>query len=83
MSDQGINLEKYRALIGAGIDIEPLIAMLRDDGLSKMGSIRVLVDLNISSLADAKRLVHCSPVWSDVRKRDDELHEKLAKAAGG
>jgi hypothetical protein len=37
--------------------------------------------LNVN-LGEAKRLVHCSPTWADVRQRDDEFHDQFSTIPG-
>lgn len=75
-------IDRCRAMIVAGDGSEEeLIADLRAEGCSKIESIAVLREVLGVNLGDAKRLVHCSSTWSDVRHRDDEFHDQLFEAA--
>jgi len=68
-------------MIVAGNGTEELIAYLRAEGCYKIESIAVLREVLNVNLGDAKRLVHCSQTWADVRQRDDEFHDQLFEAA--
>jgi len=57
--------------------VDGLLDYLRDLGLSKIGCIKVLVDLGVKSLAEAKIVVHESKTWSDRRKADEEFHRQI------
>jgi hypothetical protein len=59
---------------------EELVACLRAEGCDKIGSIVVLREVLNIDLGEAKRLVHCSPTWADVRQWDDEFHDQLFEA---
>ena len=48
-----------------------------------MGKGRSIVELSrryVVSLGEAKRAVHFSETWADVRERDEKFHEELEKA---
>ena len=66
-----------------GYQWEELVAALRGEGFTKIDSIRVAVDLLRLPLSEAKRLVHLSPAWSDLRTRDDAFHALSADAVEG
>ncbi len=55
-SDSSV-LEQCRAMLANGADIESVLCVLRDNGFSKVHSIKALVDLGQVSLAEAKRVV--------------------------
>lgn len=74
-------LEESRRLISAGQMPEGVIQYLRDAGLSKLESVKVLVDLGRTPPTEAKRLVHLSPVWTDAYERDERLHDRLEQFA--
>ena len=59
---------------------EDLMSYLRDEGCNKIDTIVILLDVLGVSLGDAKRLVHLSSTWRDVREQDDALHEKIVDA---
>jgi hypothetical protein len=58
-------------------DIGEAVGFLRGRGLSKVQSIAVIADRFGLPLDEAKRIVHFSDVWSDVRDRDEQLHDGL------
>lgn len=58
-------------------DLEGALRVLRDGGYSKVRSIMALRDTGRYSSADAKTLVHESPVWKDVHDRDELFHADL------
>lgn len=62
---------------------DEIIAYMRRAGLSKMESLKVLVDLGHATPTEAKRLVHLSPVWKDAFQRDEKLHDQLESLARG
>lgn len=64
-----------------GYKWEDLVAALRADGFTKIDCIRVAVELLRIPLAEAKRIVHFSPVWIDCRASDDAFHERAVTAA--
>ena len=75
-------IDRCRVMIVAGNgSADELIAYLRAEGCHKIESIAVLREALNLNLGDAKRLVHCSPTWADVRERDDELHDQLFETA--
>ena len=64
-------------LWSAGDRWDEVLQQLRADGFTKNDAIRASVDVLRLSLADAKRLVHGSDAWLDVKERDERLHEGL------
>jgi hypothetical protein len=68
-----------RTLLAQGVAIEAVIQAMRAAGFSKIDSIRALVDLGHADLREAKRVVHQSDTWRDVRDRDDKFHRNLTK----
>lgn len=59
------------------IKIEAVLELLRNNGFSKIQSIKVLVDTGQYGLADAKIIVHESSVWKDTVLEHADLHDKL------
>ncbi|PQO32229.1 hypothetical protein DTL21_18545 [Bremerella cremea] len=55
-------------------DIEECLAMLRIHGASKIDTIKALRAFPSISLSEAKSIVHSSPVWQDVKERDEAFH---------
>lgn len=78
MGDVTVAKKKYQELLSQGQPLDMIIQHMRADGLTKIDSIRVLVDSGYS-LQEAKKLVHLSEVWADTRARDDEFHDALIK----
>jgi hypothetical protein len=70
-------LRVCRDRLADGADVEAVIRILRDSGLSKVRSIIALIDLDLANLSEAKIVIHNSPTWDDVRERDEELHRQI------
>ena len=70
-------LETCKQMRANGHSIEVILLFLRQEGCSKMESIRAVMELQDMSLRDAKSTVHFSEAWKDTRQRDDRLHESL------
>ncbi len=66
--------------IAAGRTREQIVAFLLEQGCSKLNSIAVIASAFEIGLAEAKKLVHLSEAWSDVRERDDRFHAALESA---
>jgi hypothetical protein len=62
-----------------GEGMESLIRFLRDSGCPKVDSITILASACGIRLGEAKKAVHYSPVWADVRASHDKFHENLIK----
>ncbi|QPF93286.1 hypothetical protein [Bradyrhizobium commune] len=76
-------IDRCRAMIVAGNGAgDELIAYLRAEGCHKIESIAVLREVLNVNLGEAKRLVHCSPTWADVRQRDDKFHDQFSTILG-
>ena len=56
---------------------DEVLQTLRAEGYSKTEAIRASVEVLRLPLADAKRLVHGSVVWRDVRAADEPWHNAL------
>jgi hypothetical protein len=76
-------IDRATALWNEGYQWEDLVAALRAAGFTKIDCIRVAIDLLRLPLSEAKRLIHLSPAWSDVRTRDDAFHALAAAAVAG
>jgi hypothetical protein len=59
---------------------DDIVRILRAEGFSKIESIRATMGLLRVPLAEAKRLIHFSTAWSDVRARDNAFHSLAAAA---
>lgn len=77
MSKQQEVLRECRSKIARGEKLEEVVRALRDGGFSKVHSIKALVDLGVTNMSEAKRIVHSSPTWDDVRERDEEFQRRL------
>jgi hypothetical protein len=76
-------IDRASTLWKDGYQWEELVAALRAEGFTKFDSIRVAIDLLRLPLSEAKRLIHLSPVWSNLRTRDDAFHALAADAVEG
>jgi hypothetical protein len=69
--------ERAAALWQAGERWDAILGSLRAEGFSKVDCIKATVDQLRLPLGDAKRIVHHSAAWADVKDRDDEWQERL------
>jgi len=60
----------------SGSDVETMVRMLRDAGLSQVKSMRLLSDAGIMTFGEAKDVVANSPSWTDTV----DAHEALVSA---
>jgi hypothetical protein len=67
-------------MLSKGADVESVLRVLRDNGFSKVHSIKALVDLGRASLADAKSIVHSSGAWEDRRESDEAFQQSVEEA---
>ncbi len=72
-------LNAYPVVYAAG-NVESLLLFLRQQGCSILDCIKVLHSQGVS-LAEAKRRVHLSETWSDIRPQVDDLHDQLQELA--
>lgn len=56
---------------------EATLTVLRDEGFTKVQSVRATVEILGKPLGEAKALVHESAAWVDRRGQDDEFHASL------
>lgn len=69
-----------KQMLREGKTIDEVLRYLRKETNSKVVSGVVLINgLNIPS-AEAKRLVHFSEAWRDMKDRDEKFHEDLFSA---
>jgi hypothetical protein len=59
---------------------EAVLRWLRQAGATPIQSIRTLTELGLS-LAEAKRTLHFSATWSDIRDSSEKLQEEAERAA--
>jgi ribosomal protein L7/L12 len=72
-------VDDCQQLLEKGQNHEEIIRFLRDQGCSKVRSIGILAELLRVGLGEAKRIVHESRAWADVRERDELLHATLER----
>ncbi len=60
---------------------DTVLEQLREEGFSQAQSIKATVERLGVSLAEAKRIVHGSAAWADVRSENDSFHQALDEAA--
>jgi hypothetical protein len=77
MNEQHETLKECREKLAGGATLEEVIQILRERGFSKVQSIKALVDLGQTEMSEAKRIVHSSPTWADVRERDEDFQRRL------
>ena len=56
---------------------DAILTTLRAEGFTKVDCLKATVELLRLPVADAKRVVHDSHTWADVRGLDDEWHHSL------
>ena len=61
--------------------LEGLLSWMRSQGEDKIGSMKVLVRVSGMNLGQAKRAVHLSKAWADMRSTDDVVQDSLQQAA--
>lgn len=60
-----------------GRPVDEVLLVLRRAGFSKIQSIQALKIATGWPLTEAKRTVHESSVWADVKERDDKFLDEL------
>ena len=78
--DQDALLDEARRRLGSGQDLQDVPRFLRASGCSMTDSIKATMRLTGASLAQAKRTVHTSEAWSDLRGAHDEFHRALEES---
>ena len=66
-----------RRLVRDGVALDTALGTLRSDGASVIECIAAVRWVRGCDLAEAKRIVHASPAWSDVAAQHDKFHEEL------
>lgn len=67
-------LNAARQMLEAGKELETIIRILRQNGCTQVDCIRIVMDLNDSTLEEANSLVHYSKAWEDMRERTEKVH---------
>lgn len=60
---------------------DTVLEELRKEGFSQAQSIKATVERLGVPLAEAKRIVHLSGAWADVRPENDRFHQALDETA--
>jgi len=64
-------LHGARRIVSNSEGDERLLAYLRENGATKIDSIKIIQNAKSLSLKDADELVHYSSVWADRRESDE------------
>lgn len=72
-------LSKYQKEPSQDQSMEGLLSFLREQGCSKIDSIKALRIFKDMSLEDAKRTVHLSETWADRRESDEAFQARFAE----
>jgi hypothetical protein len=77
-------LEPYiyhcQVMVKDGKDIEDILRYLRKELESKVSSMFVVMQLLNIPPGEAKKLVHFSRTWNDVKERDENFQEEIFSA---
>jgi ribosomal protein L7/L12 len=69
-----------RKEVGSGLSVEGAIVRLNNAGLTITQSIKALAQLFGMSLAEAKSVTATHPVWVEITKAAEPLHDELERA---
>lgn len=58
---------------------EEIILFIRNLGLNKIKSIRIISKMFNLTLSESKKIIHLSNAWGDRKDIDDRLHEEVIK----
>jgi hypothetical protein len=70
-----------RELLVNDSNLDAALATLRANGASIVECIIAVRSVRGHDLAEAKRVVHFSPAWADMRAQNEQLHAELEAAA--
>ena len=76
-------LDLARGLRSSGVELEEVLAVLRDRGASIVDSLKVVREVEQVTLGQAKALVDQSLTWADARSSNRELRESIIDALDG
>lgn len=79
--DFGFCLREGRRMRNEGRSAEEVLRFFRENGATMIESIKLLRALEVIDLGEAKRIVHFSEAWKDLREGSEQLHEEAEKAA--
>lgn len=78
MFDREDAVRVCRSIMEKGSE-EDALRWLRQSGASPIDSIRTLTQLGVP-LSDAKRSLHFSETWADIRESSEEFHANAVQA---
>ena len=67
-------LNAARQMLETGQDLETILRFILQNGCTQVDCIRIVMDLNDSTLEEANSLVHYSKAWEDMRERTEKVH---------
>ena len=67
-------LNAARQMLETSQDLETILRFIRQNGCTQVDCIRIVMDLNDSTLEEANSLVHYSKAWEDMRERTEKVH---------
>lgn len=73
--------ERCENFLKEGRSIEVVLTLLRKSGYTRVESIKAIMRLMDRGLAEAKKTVHLSQTWSDLRDQTDVFHDLLADSS--
>jgi len=73
--------KQLRDKLANGKALDDALSELRSEGASILQCMAAVEHVKKCGLAQAKRLVHFSPAWADVREANDKFHEELEELA--
>lgn len=68
---------RCQKMLDDGCDLEEVLLYIKRKGFSKVESIKFIAELNKLDLNNAKKIIHFSKVWKEVRQRDEKFHDEL------
>jgi len=74
-------LAQCTQMLSDGCNVEAVLRFLKQNGASKVSSIKALADLKAIPLGEAKDIVHFSDTWNDTREHDEKIHDLLLSMA--
>lgn len=77
MRETGSLRQPVEEMLRLGKSVDQVLEFLRNEGCSKIDSMWLLEDVAGMTGVDAKKAVHFSPVWAEVRTRDEHFHDAL------
>jgi hypothetical protein len=69
--------KQLRQKLASGRILDDALSELRFEGVSILQCIIAVENVQRCGLAEAKRLVHFSPAWADMREANEKLLDEL------